>query len=465
VPITLFVHKVTQELHPNTVALIEQVAKRIEVDGIDVWFDLDAAELLGDDADDYTKVTDTLDVWFDSGVTHYSVLKNTPGLSFPADLYLEGSDQHRGWFQSSLKTSIAMNGTAPYKAVLTHGFVVDADGKKMSKSLGNIVAPQEVMNELGADVLRLWVAATDFSSEMSVSNEILKRVSDSYRRIRNTARFLLSNLEGFDPKTDLLPNDQLLLLDRWAITRAAELQEEILTAYNEYQLHTIYQKLHNFCVVELGSIYLDIIKDRQYTTQADSVARRSAQTAMYHIIEAFTRWIAPILSFTADELNEHIPGERSENIFIEEVYAGLDNLLDDSQGEVALMQTLCEVKVAVNKAIEGERTNGTIGASLEAEVIIYAEQSLATQLLAIKDELRFVLMASAVTVVADQVAPDNAIATELDAMKLVINKSEHEKCARCWHHREEVGTIEAHPELCQRCVDNVDGDGEERLYA
>ncbi|MBT5293838.1 MAG: isoleucine--tRNA ligase [Cellvibrionales bacterium] len=465
VPITLFVHKVTQELHPNTVALIEQVAKRIEVDGIDVWFDLDAAELLGDDADDYTKVTDTLDVWFDSGVTHYSVLKNTPGLSFPADLYLEGSDQHRGWFQSSLKTSIAMNGTAPYKAVLTHGFVVDADGKKMSKSLGNIVAPQEVMNELGADVLRLWVAATDFSSEMSVSNEILKRVSDSYRRIRNTARFLLSNLEGFDPKTDLLPNDQLLLLDRWAITRAAELQEEILTAYNEYQLHTIYQKLHNFCVVDLGSIYLDIIKDRQYTTQADSVARRSAQTAMYHIIEAFTRWIAPILSFTADELNEHIPGERSENIFIEEVYAGLDNLLDDSQGEVALMQTLCEVKVAVNKAIEGERTNGTIGASLEAEVIIYAEQSLATQLLAIKDELRFVLMASAVTVVADQVAPDNAIATELDAMKLVINKSEHEKCARCWHHREEVGTIEAHPELCQRCVDNVDGDGEERLYA
>ena len=465
VPITLFVHKVTQELHPNTVALIEQVAKRIEVDGIDVWFDLDATELLGDDADDYTKVTDTLDVWFDSGVTHYSVLKSTPGLSFPADLYLEGSDQHRGWFQSSLKTSIAMNGTAPYKAVLTHGFVVDADGKKMSKSLGNIVAPQEVINELGADVLRLWVAATDFSSEMSVSNEILKRVSDSYRRIRNTARFLLSNLEGFDPNADLLPNDQLLLLDRWAITRAAELQEEILTAYNDYQLHTIYQKLHNFCVVDLGSIYLDIIKDRQYTTQADSVARRSAQTAMYHIIEAFTRWIAPILSFTADELNEHIPGERSDNIFIEEVYSGLDNLLDDSQGEVTLMQTLCEVKVAVNKAIEGERTNGTVGASLEAEVTIYAEQSLATQLLAIKDELRFVLMASAVTVVSDQAAPDNAIATELDAMKLVINKSEHDKCARCWHHCAEVGAIEAHPELCQRCVDNVDGDGEERLYA
>lgn len=465
VPITLFVHKLTQELHPDTVALIEQVANRIEQEGIDAWFDLDPTEILGDEADQYSKVSDTLDVWFDSGVTHYSVLGCTEGLHYPADLYLEGSDQHRGWFQSSLKTAIAMNGTAPYKSVLTHGFVVDADGKKMSKSLGNIIAPQEVMNELGADVLRLWVAATDFSSEMSVSDEILKRVSDSYRRIRNTARFLLSNLEGFDPATDLLANDQLLLLDRWAITRAAQLQNEILEAYNDYQLHTIYQKLHNFCVVDLSSIYLDIIKDRQYTTQANSVARRSAQTALYHIVEAFARWIAPILSFTADELNEFIPGERSENIFVEEVYTGVLELLDTSKGEDVLMAKLCEVKAAVNKAIEGQRALGNIGGSLESEIILYADKALADQLNSIEDELRFVLISSSAIVITDQAAPDNAIATELEGLQLVIEKSEHEKCVRCWHHRPEVGSVAAHPELCQRCVDNIDGDGETRRYA
>lgn len=463
VPITLFVHKVTQELHPDTVALIETIAQKIESQGIDVWFDLDPAELLGDQADQYSKVTDTLDVWFDSGVTHYSVLGHTKGLRYPADLYLEGSDQHRGWFQSSLKTAVAMNGTPPYKAVLTHGFAVDADGKKMSKSLGNIVAPQEVINELGADVLRLWVAATDFSGEMSVSSEILKRVADSYRRIRNTARFLLSNLEGFDPEHDLIANDQLLLLDQWAISRAALLQEEILEAYNQYQLHSIYQKLHNFCVVDLGSIYLDIIKDRQYTTPTDSLARRSAQTALYHIIEAFTRWIAPILSFTADELNEFIPGKRSENIFIEEVYGPLNNLLSAEQAD--LMQTLCEVKVAVNKALEGQRAAGVIGASLESEITIYADAELAKKLLSIDDELRFVLIVSAVEVISDQPAPDHAIATELASLKVVINKSEHSKCIRCWHHTPEVGLIEPHPLLCQRCVDNIDGDGEVRRFA
>ncbi|RZV54913.1 MAG: isoleucine--tRNA ligase, partial [Pseudomonadales bacterium] len=263
VPITLFVHRETLDIHPRSVELIEKVANLIEQKGIDAWFELDAQELLGDEAGDYDKVTDTLDVWFDSGVTHYSVLQQRAQLDCPADLYLEGSDQHRGWFQSSLKTAIAMRGEAPYKSVLTHGFTVDAEGKKMSKSAGNIVAPQSVMNELGADVLRLWVAATDFSSEMSVSDEILKRVADSYRRIRNTARFLLSNLEGFDPGQHLLPSEQLLLLDRWIISRAAALQEEIVAAYNSYQFHQIYQKLHNFCVVDLGGIYLDIIKDRQ----------------------------------------------------------------------------------------------------------------------------------------------------------------------------------------------------------
>lgn len=465
VPITLFVHKVTQELHPESVALIEQIAQRIEQQGIDAWFDLEAVDLLGSDADDYSKVTDTLDVWFDSGVTHYTVLENTPGLHYPADLYLEGSDQHRGWFQSSLKTALAMHDSAPYKAVLTHGFTVDAEGKKMSKSLGNIVAPQEVMNELGADVLRLWVAATDFSGEMSVSNEILKRVSDSYRRIRNTARFLLSNLEGFDPAEHMLASDQLLLLDRWAITRAAQLQEEILTAYNDYQFHNIYQKLHNFCVVDMGSIYLDIIKDRQYTTQENSVARRSAQTALYHIIEAFTRWIAPILSFTADELHEFIPGQRSDNIFIEEVYHGVSDLLDAEAGEPQLMETLCAVKEAVNKALEAQRAEGVIGASLEAEVTIYASNEVAQQLKVIEDEIRFVLIASAVDVCSAEDAPADALETEMAGVSVLIRKSEHSKCVRCWHYLPEVGTIAAHPGLCQRCADNVDGEGEVRRYA
>jgi isoleucyl-tRNA synthetase len=465
VPITLFVHKESNELHPNTVALFEQVAQRIEQHGIEAWFDLETAELLGDDAADYKKVTDTLDVWFDSGVTHYSVLAHREGLHCPADLYLEGSDQHRGWFQSSLKTAIAINGEPPYKAVLTHGFTVDADGKKMSKSLGNIIEPQTVMNELGADVLRLWIAATDFSNEMSVSNEILKRISDSYRRIRNTARFMLSNLDGFDPATDLLPDNELLLLDRWAITVAAELQDEIIEAYNSYQLHQIYQKLHNFCVVEMGGIYLDIIKDRQYTTQADSLPRRSAQTALYHIVEAFSRWIAPILSFTAEELHEFIPGERSDSIFLEEVYQGVRPLLGSDGKEQALVDTLCQSKEAVNKTLESLRADGVLGSSLEAEVTLYTSPDYAAALASIGDELRFVLITSNVQLAAIDSAPANAIGTDYDWLKLVITKSTHTKCVRCWHHRPEVGSLNSHLELCQRCVDNVDGDGETRSFA
>ncbi len=466
VPIALFVHKETQEPHPDSVKFIEQIAVRVEKEGIDAWFDLDIIEFLGGDADNYTKVVDTLDVWFDSGVTHFSVLQTRADLQYPADLYLEGSDQHRGWFQSSLKTAIAMNGTAPYKAVLTHGFVVDSDGKKMSKSLGNNIAPQTVINELGADVLRLWVSATDFSSEMSVSDEILKRVADSYRRIRNTARFMLSNLEGFDPELDLLPNDQLLLLDRWAITRAAEIQNEILEAYNNYQLHSIYQKLHNFCIVDMGGIYLDIIKDRQYTMQTDSLGRRSAQTALYHIIEALTRWLAPILSFTADELYEFIPGARKSSVFIEEVYGGVSALLDEKSNEVELMQALTEVKAIVNKALESERGKGSMGGSLESEITLYADQPLASLLRTVGDELRFILISSSANVVDSvSAAPADAIETSIAGLKLTIDKSDHGKCVRCWHHRPEVTAIEAHPDLCQRCVDNIDGTGEQRMFA
>ncbi|HSN22957.1 MAG TPA: isoleucine--tRNA ligase, partial [Methylomicrobium sp.] len=323
VPITFFVHKETGELHPRTVELIEPIAKRIEERGIDAWFDLEPAELLGEDAAYYDKISDTLDVWFDSGVTHACVLGRRDQLTFPADLYLEGSDQHRGWFQSSLLASAAMSDLAPYKAVLTHGFTVDADGKKMSKSKGNVVAPQSVMKDLGADILRLWVASADYRSEMTVSDEILNRTADGYRRLRNTARFLLSNLNDFDPAQHLIETGKLLALDRWIMDRAWQLQEEVKAAYEAYQFQSIYQKVHHFCVIDLGGFYLDVIKDRQYTAKTDGLARRSAQTAMYHVLEALVRWLAPIISFTADEIWHFMPGNRSESVFLETWYNDL----------------------------------------------------------------------------------------------------------------------------------------------
>ncbi len=458
-PIALFIHKQTQELHPRTADLIEQIALKVEQEGMDAWFKLDAKELLGDEAEHYSKVTDTLDVWFDSGVTHMAVLERRNGLSFPADLYLEGSDQHRGWFQSSLKTSIAMNGCAPYKAVLTHGFVVDQSGRKMSKSLGNVVSPQKVVNDLGADVLRLWVAATDFSGEMTCSDEILKRAADSYRRIRNTARFMLANLAGFNPSTDLLPAEQMLDLDRWAMDRAHLLQEEILGAYEHYQLHLIYHKLHNFCVNDLGGFYLDIIKDRQYTCKTDGVARRSAQTALYHIAQAFVRWIAPILSFTAEEIWQFMPGADSESIFLKEWYP----LQAMPEGREYWARILA-VKNAVNKVIEGARADGKLKGSLEAEVVLHADGELAADLNRLGDELRFVLITSYAGVKPLAEAGE-ALATEVEGLKVSLLRTEKAKCARCWHHREDVGSHAEHPELCGRCVDNVAGDGEVRQFA
>ena len=467
VPITLFVHKQTQELHPNTAEIFEAVAKKIEQSGIDAWFDLTADDLLGEEASDYEKATDTLDVWFDSGVTHHSVLRERDNLRFPADLYLEGSDQHRGWFQSSLKTSMTINGVPPYKQVLTHGFTVDSDGRKMSKSMGNVIPPQQVMNDLGADVLRLWVAATDFSAEMSVSDEILKRTADSYRRIRNTARFLLANLEGFNPETDLLPMDKLIALDQWAVNRAAELQKEFAAAYDTYQLHAIYQKLQQFCIVDMGGFYLDIIKDRQYTTKSDSAARRSAQTALYHIAEAFTRWIAPILSYTADELWDALPplATREKNVFLAEWYefpVVSDTAATDMDAQYWTL--IAEVKDAVNKVIEGKRNEGVVGKSLSASVVLYCDAELTQKLKRLKDELRFVLITSSATVKEGKPASD-AVATELEGLFVAVEANPDPKCARCWHHRPDVGSIEQHPELCGRCVDNVDGDGELRHFA
>jgi len=461
VPIALFVHKVSGDLHPNTSELVEAVANRVEQDGIDAWYDLDATELLGDEADQYSKVTDTLDVWFDSGVTHSAVLDARDQLKYPADLYLEGSDQHRGWFQSSLKTAIAIKGNAPYKAVLTHGFTVDADGRKMSKSIGNVMSPQKVVNDQGADVLRLWVAATDFSGEMSVSDEILKRTADSYRRIRNTARFLLSNLNGFDPSTDLVAMDDMLSLDQWAVDCAEKLQNDILSAYENYQFHHIYQKLHNFCVTDMGGFYLNIIKDRQYTCQEDSLARRSAQSAIYHIAEAFARWVAPILSFTAEEIWAFIPGDRESSIFLAEWYSlpTTDNTaITDSDWAL-----IAEARNAVNKVLEGKKEEG-IQKSLEAEVTLYANSELYDALAKLGDELRFVLITSEATLkpFADGQGGEE---TEVEGLQLAVEKTSYAKCDRCWHHREDVGIHVDHSELCSRCVDNVEGSGEKRQYA
>jgi len=470
VPITLFVHKETQELHPNTNELIEKVAVLVEDKGIDAWFSLDESELLGDDAAQYSKVTDTLDVWFDSGVTHAAVLKRRKELGqYPADLYLEGSDQHRGWFQSSLKTGIAINGTAPYRQVLTHGFTVDGEGKKMSKSIGNVIAPQEVTNKLGADILRLWVAATDYSGEMTVSDEILKRSADSYRRIRNTARFLLSNINGFEPETDLLPAEEMLSLDRWAVDRALTLQGELQQAYDEYSFLNVYQKVVHFCGVDLGGFYLDIIKDRQYTTQTNSLARRSCQTAMYHILEAMTRWIAPILSFTADEIWAVMPkpkgAPRAESVFLSSWYEQLVPVEKDGALGSEFWAQIHAVKNAVNKRIEEERNAGKVKGSLGTEVNLYCDGALFDSLQLLGDELRFVLITSEANVLPSSDGADQAKASELDGLSLTVKAAEHTKCDRCWHHREDVGRDDKHPELCGRCIDNVDGEGETRTFA
>ena len=469
VPIPFFLHKESGELHPRTLELIEQVAQRVEQGGIDAWFDMDASELLGDEAAQYDKISDTLDVWFDSGTTHWHVMRGSNPMGHQqgplADLYLEGSDQHRGWFHSSLLTGCAIDGHAPYRGLLTHGFTVDENGRKMSKSLGNTIAPQKVNDTLGADILRLWVSSTDYSGEMAVSDQILQRSADAYRRIRNTARFLLSNLNGFDPKVDALPAEQMLDLDRWAVDRARLLQAEIVEAYDTYKFWNVYQKVHNFCVQELGGFYLDIIKDRQYTTQANSIARRSCQTALYHIAEALVRWIAPVLSFTSEELWQHLPGEHNDSVMLNTWYDGLAELPADQNLGREFWATVMGVKEAVNKELENLRSAKAIRGNLEAEVTLYVESALSEQLAKLGDELRFVLITSQATLAPLADATNDAVATELPGLKLRILKSVEAKCARCWHFRSDVGVNPAHPEICGRCVDNIEGAGEVRQHA
>jgi isoleucyl-tRNA synthetase len=467
VPIALFVHKETGNLHPDTPALIEKVALKVEQEGIDAWFDLSAADLLGTEAADYEKVSDTLDVWFDSGVTHTCVLKRFEGLQYPADLYLEGSDQHRGWFQSSLLAAIGANGTAPYKTVLTHGFTVDSKGNKLSKSMGNTkgLEPQDVTKTMGADIIRLWVAATDYRGEMSVSPEILTRTSDAYRRLRNTMRYLLSNLVGFEPAQHLVPMDEMVALDRWIVDRAYQLQEEIRASYDSFQFHQIYHKLNNFCVGDLSAVYLDIIKDRQYTTKADSHARRSAQTAVFHIAEALVRWMAPIMSFTAHEIWAALPGQREEFVFLSEWYAGLQPL-PESSSDVTLTRAYWDqvlaVKSAVNKEIEEARNRKEVGAGLSAEVDLFLSPELRQPLNLLGEELRFVFITSAARL---NEAAEQGMATEVPGLRVAVSPSTHAKCARCWHYRADVGANTAHADICLRCVENVYGDGEKRQFA
>lgn len=463
VPIALFIHKQSGELHPHTEAIMEKVALAVEKSGIQAWWDIPNEDLIGQDAEQYDKVTDTLDVWFDSGVTHYFVVDRRDDIPASADLYLEGSDQHRGWFMSSLMSSVAMHGHAPYKQVLTHGFTVDANGKKMSKSLGNVVAPQEVTNKLGADILRLWTASTDYRGEMTVSDEILKRSADAYRRIRNTCRFLLANLNGFNPATDKVEPKEMVALDAWMISRTTATQQQIIEAYEKYDMLIVCQSLMQFCSIDLGSFYLDIIKDRQYTAKADSIARRSCQTALYHIAEALVRWMAPIMSFTAQEVWEAMPGERSEFVFTDTWYKQLpviDSALDDD-----FWQTVLQVKDQVNNALEQARNEKIIGSSLEAKVTLYVSPALKMTLAKLANELRFVLITSEASV--DDIAnrPADAKLNEDGTFAVLVSNALGSKCTRCWHLKEEVGTHSTHPELCHRCIENVDGAGEIRHYA
>jgi isoleucyl-tRNA synthetase len=465
VPITLFIDRQDGSLHPETLDLMAQAADLVEAEGVDCWYSDDIYARLGVDDERYEKVTDILDVWFDSGVSHRCVLDERPELKRPAQMYLEGSDQHRGWFQSSLLSSVAMHGVAPYEQVLTHGFVVDAEGRKMSKSLGNVVSPIKVMNTLGADVMRLWVAAADYRGEMSVSDEILKRVSDAYRRIRNTARFLLGNLDGFTTDQALSPQ-QLLPLDRWAVDRAAQLQEQVQQAYDDYQFLQIYQKVHHFCAVDMGAFYLDIIKDRLYTTGREGAPRLSAQTAMYHVLEAMVRWIAPILSFTAEEIHQQVPGERSKSIFFETWYEGLFEL-DDALDERLRWQRVMKVREEVSKSIETVRRAGQAGSSLAVEVDLWLDGPLREAIDSLGDELRFVLLTSEARVADLAAAPLQEERIRLEEGELVVRvvPSVHQKCVRCWHYRADVGSDPEHPEICGRCVDNVHGDGETRRVA
>jgi isoleucyl-tRNA synthetase len=472
-PMPFFIRRETGELHPRSLELLEEVAKRVEKSGIEAWQSVRPEEVLGDEAAQYEKVKDTLDVWFDSGSTHFTVLRGShkDESGYPADLYLEGSDQHRGWFHSSLLVSCMLDGVPPYRALLTHGFFVDGEGRKMSKSKGNVIAPQKLMGEFGADILRLWVAATDYSGELSISREILDRVVESYRRLRNTLRFILANLADFDPARDALPIGDWLEIDRYAWVMTHDLQRELARRadgagaedgghYGRYEFHLVVQKVQNFCSENLGGFYLDVLKDRLYTTPANSRPRRAAQNALYHIAHALTRLLAPILSFTAQEVWEAL--NRSTDSVFEQTWHefGLPrdaDLLRERWGK------LLSLRSDVLKQLEELRAARSIGSALAAEVELYASGSEREFLESFDDDLRFVFITSRAELVARP--PEGARATSLADVSVLAMPSPHTKCERCWHHRADTGRNVEHPTLCGRCVANLYGSGEPRVHA
>ena len=449
VPLPFFIHTATGELHPRTMAIMDQAADMVEREGVEAWSKASAESIIGSDAPDYLKSTDILDVWFDSGTTHDHVLKGSHAAQsgWPADLYLEGHDQHRGWFHSSLLTSCAMYDRAPYKGLLTHGFTVDGKGRKMSKSEGNVVAPQEISSKLGAEIIRLWCASTDYSGDLAIDDKILARVVDAYRRIRNTLRFLMANVSDFDPAQDAVPLEDMLEIDRYALARAAQLQADILAHYEVYEFHPVVSKLQIYCSEDLGSFYLDILKDRLYTTAAKSHARRSAQTALHAITHAMLRWMAPFLSFTAEEAWTTFGA--SESIFLE-TYASFQ---PPDSALLAKWQRIREIRDAVNKDIEALRTDGKVGASLQANVTLEVGPEDLALLTTLGDDLKFVFITSAIELVAGE------------AIKIRTSASIDTKCERCWHYRSDVGIDPAHPTLCSRCASNLFGSGEIRTFA
>ncbi|HTH80436.1 MAG TPA: class I tRNA ligase family protein, partial [Ramlibacter sp.] len=461
VPLPFFLHKDSGELHPKTMEILDLAAEMVEAGGIEAWSKASTEEIFArvgaaPDAPNYTKSSDILEVWFDSGTTHTTVLKKSHAGaghdSGPeADLYLEGHDQHRGWFHSSLLTACAMYGRAPYRGLLTHGFTVDAQGRKMSKSLGNGVDPQETTKKLGAEIIRLWVAASDYSGDIAGDDKILARVVDAYRRIRNTLRFLLANTSDFDPAKDAVPLEEMLEIDRYAVSRAAQFQEEVLAHYEVYEFHPVVAKLQVYCSEDLGAFYLDILKDRLYTTKPKSLERRSAQTALWQITHAMLRWMAPFLSFTAEEAWK-IFGN-SESIFLE-TYAEIGG------PDAALIDKWTRIRAAremVNKEIEQLREAGQVGSSLQATVGItvpmHQHPELFEALASLEDDLRFVFITSKATVDAGE------------AMGVDVKPSLGVKCERCWHWREDVGIDKDHPLICGRCVQNLFGEGEPRKFA
>ncbi|AKC60295.1 isoleucine--tRNA ligase [Blochmannia endosymbiont of Camponotus (Colobopsis) obliquus] len=466
VPIPVFVHKNTHDLHPRTVEVMEHIASLVERQGVQVWWDVNPVDLIGDDVLNYNKVTDVLDVWFDSGSSNFSALSTQfEHLGEVSDLYFEGVDQCRGWFMAALMLSVAITKKAPYKQVLTHGFVVDYKGHKMSKSIGNVINPQVIVNKLGADVLRLWVASTNYTNDITISNEILKRSIDIYRRIRNTARFLLSNISDFDPSIHAVRPECMILLDRWAVGQAYSLQKNIISAYNKYNFHCVIKLIMHFCSIDMGSFYLDVIKDRQYTNQANSIARRSCQTALYHIIEAMVRWISPILSFTSSEIWKYLPGERAKYVFTEEWYSNLFDIDSAQLMNNDYWDILLQVRNEVNRVIAQACSEGLIKSSLEASVVLYAEPCLAKKLRALGHELDFLLLTSAATV-DDYVNHYKLkkIYESFDGLKIFLEKARGTKCFRCWHYALDVGECSNYPHLCNRCISNMFGTGECRKF-